>query len=116
VQAWNNRGQTGTSTRQINAEENIEAFCVPDKTPGVMFCQGGEPPLIGVGTSSDPLVPITTARIYVNGVARADYYGNATVRSFMSIALPPGTYTFKAVAWNTAGQVFTATESFTVAP
>jgi hypothetical protein len=119
VQAWNSHGQTGTRTLTVNAEESIEAFCVPGTTPGVTLC-GGEPsrvgPVVGVGTSVDPPVPTTAARIYVNGVKRADYYGDALLRSFMLVSLPPGTFTFKAVAWNAAGEVSTDTQVYTFAP
>jgi hypothetical protein len=119
VQAWNSRGQVGTKTLMVNAEENVEGFCTPPTTPGVMLC-GGEPlpmgPVVGVGTPVDPPVPTTAARIYVNGVKRADYFGDALLRSFMLVSLPPGTYTFKAVAWNAAGVVSTDTQIYTLAP
>ena len=52
----------------------------------------------------------------MNGVKRADYYADAMLRSYMLVALPPGTYTIKAVAWNAAGVVSTDTNTFKVAP
>jgi hypothetical protein len=70
--------------------------------------------MLGVGTPLNPPVPTTAARIYVNGVKRADYYGDALLHSFMLVTLPPGTYKVKAVAWNAAGVVSTATEGYTV--
>jgi hypothetical protein len=119
VQAWNSRGDTGKHSVTVTAEESQEPFCVPDTSPGVMLC-GAEPmpigPVVGIGSPIDPAVPATAGRIYVNGVKRADYYRDALLRSFMLVTLPPGTYTFTAVAWNAAGEVSKDTQIYTVAP
>jgi hypothetical protein len=40
IQAWNNRGQVGKKTFTVTAEENVEGFCAPETTPGVMVCSG----------------------------------------------------------------------------
>jgi hypothetical protein len=119
VQAWNSRGQTGKRSVTVTAEQSEEPFCMPDTSPGVMLC-GAEPlpigPVVGIGTPINPAVPTTAGRIYVNGVKRADYYRDALLRSFMLVTLPPGSYTFTAVAWNAAGEVSTDTQVYTVEP
>jgi hypothetical protein len=117
IQAWNNRGQVGKKTFTVTAEENLEGFCTPETTPGVMVCSNapvGAGAIVGVGTPLDPPVPTTAARIYINGVKRADYYGDALLHSYMLVTVPPGTYKVTAVAWDASGAVSTDTQMYNV--
>jgi hypothetical protein len=67
-----------------------------------------------VGTPLDPPVPTTAARIYINGVKRGDYYGDALLHSYMLVTVPPGTYKVTAVAWDASGAVSTDTQMYNV--
>ena len=118
LQAWNSQGTTSKKSININVTGLEEPVCIPAADPGIAICQAEAVEngyvTILAGTSLAPKSPFTALRIYVDGIARAAFYGFAAQHGITFLRMGAGAHKVTAVAWTQNGAVVTDTKAVTV--
>ncbi len=116
VQAWNNAGQVFNSAENITVSGSTTGPCtLSTVNPSVTICSPANgatvasPVNIVAGTTSSSTV--SAMAIYVDNTLA--YKGNVSQLN-QSLTMAAGSHFIVVQAWNTAGQVFKASETITV--
>jgi hypothetical protein len=118
LQGWNSQGTTSKKLVNIDVTGTPEPVCIPDADPGVIICQAevveNNYVILFTGTSVAPKSAFTALRIYVDGSARATFYGFAAQRGITFLRMGRGTHKVVANAWTQKGEVVSDTATVTI--
>lgn len=117
VQATNSQGVMRQMTETIEASGPVGPICAPAHDPGVALCFGQQSPGFGhilFGTPETPSSPVVAIRIYVDNIARAQFYNFAAQRGETELKMSKGSHRVTAVAWTRRGDVSTDTITLNV--
>lgn len=117
VQATNSQGVMRQITETIEASGPVGPICAPEHDPGVALCFGQQTPGFGhilFGTPENPSSPVLAVRIYVDNIARAQFYNFAAQRGETELKMSKGSHRITAVAWTRRGEVSTDTITLNV--
>lgn len=117
VQATNSQGIVRQMTETIEASGPVGPICAPAHDPGVALCFSQQSPGFGhiqFGTPERPSSPVLAVRIYVDNIARAQFYNFAAQRGETELKMSKGSHRITAVAWTRRGDVSTDTITLNV--
>jgi len=117
VQATNSQGVMRQITETIEASGPVGPICAPAHDPGVALCLSLQTPGFGhilFGTPEKPSSPVQAVRIYVDDIARAQFYNFAAQRGETELKISKGSHRITAVAWTQRGDVSTDTITLNV--
>ncbi|HET8891893.1 MAG TPA: hypothetical protein VFQ41_23545 [Candidatus Angelobacter sp.] len=117
VQATNSQGVVRQMTETIEASGPVGPICAPAHDPGVALCFSLQSPGFGhiqFGTPERPSSPVLAVRIYVDNIARAQFYNFAAQRGETELKMSKGSHRITAVAWTRRGDVSTDTITLNV--
>jgi hypothetical protein len=117
VQATNSQGVMRQITETIEASGPVGPICAPAHDPGVALCFSLQTPGFGhilFGTPEKPSSPVQAVRIYVDDIARAQFYNFAAQRGETELKMSKGSHRITAVVWTQRGDVSTDTITLNV--
>ncbi len=117
VQATNSQGVARQITETIEASGPVGPICAPAHDPGVALCFSQQTPGFGhilFGTPEKPSSSVLAVRIYVDNIARAQFYNFAAQRGETELKMSKGSHRITAVAWTRRGDVSTDTITLNV--
>ena len=117
VQATNSQGIVRQKTETIEASGPVGPICAPAHDPGVALCFSQQSPGFGhilFGTPERPSSPVLAVRIYVDNIARAQFYNFAAQRGETELKMSKGSHRITVVAWTRRGDVSTDTITLNV--
>lgn len=116
VNAWDSDGQLFQAGEMFTIiGDGYPLFCSVPSAPGINFCvpldAGFQPTSIPVSATATGATTITALEIYVDSESQAISSGQDYIST--SVATSPGQHNLTVVAWDSSGEVYTASKTVT---